>query len=183
MELNTERLKLRQWKDSDLPIFAEMNSCDEVMKYFPNKLSESESNSFAKKLSSLIAERGWGLWAVEIASTNEFIGFTGLHYVHKKLSFSPAVEIGWRLKKQSWGKGYATEAANKVLKIAFTKLGINELVSITSVINLRSRAVMEKIKMENTNENFQHPLIEEGNPLREHVLYKIAKIQWLAKSL
>lgn len=178
MEIISDRLILRQWKESDYPIFAKMNSCDAVMEYFPNKLTEIESNLFAEKLFKLISERGWGLWALEIKDTNEFIGFAGLHQIPKQLSFSPAIEIGWRLIKEAWGKGYATEAANKILEVAFKELGINEIVSITSVVNKRSKAVMERIGLKNTFENFQHPLIENGSPLKEHVLYKITKEQW-----
>ncbi len=178
-ELATSRLILRQWKDSDLPIFAEMNSSEKVMKYFPKLLSEMESNAFASRLVDLIEKRGWGLWAVELKESSEFIGYTGLHDIAVELSFSPAVEIGWRLSDKYWGKGYATEAAKKVLCFAFNEIGLDEILSITSVINYPSRAVMERINMTDSVKNFFHPSIPDDSPLKEHVLYKITKSDWL----
>lgn len=183
IEINTDRLLLRQWQDSDFPKFAEMNSCNEVMEYFPNKLSEPQSNFFASRLATLIAERGWGLWATEEKESNNFIGFIGLHEVVEELHFSPALEIGWRLSNEFWGKGYATEGAKAVLNVAFEKLGIDEIVSLTSVINVKSEAVMKRIGMVNTNSNFMHPKIPEGSPLKEHLLYKITKEQWRNRKL
>ena len=174
-ELHTSRLLLRLWKESDLSVFAEMNSNTKVMEYFPSKLSVNESNTFAEKITNLISERGWGLWAVEEKESNKFIGFTGLHEVGNDLPFSPAIEIGWRLSDKYWGKGYATEAAFKVLEFAFAELELKEIVSFTSKINLKSIAVMERIGMSNTNCNFLHPKIVDAHPLQEHVLYKINK--------
>ena len=182
-ELHTSRLILRQWRKSDFSDFAEMNSNPKVMEYFPKLLTEEESNQFAERLSNLIAERGWGLWAVEEKSASKFIGFTGLHEVSEDLPFSPAVEIGWRLSDKYWGKGYATEAARKVLEFAFTDLEIEEIVSFTSVVNIKSEAVMKRINMLNTNCNFLHPKIEDNHPLEEHILYKVNKNQWLGKAI
>ena len=176
--LETERLILRQWKDEDYPLFAEMNSDDEVMKYFPEKLNVKESNNFADKLKKLISERGWGLWALEIKQSKQFVGFTGLHYVNSVLPFSPALEIGWRLNKQFWSRGYATEAALCSLQFAFNTLNVSEIVSLTSVINEKSQSVMKRLNMINTNKNFFHPLIDKSNILCEHVLYKITKSEW-----
>ena len=175
-ELNTPRLLLRQWKKSDYSAFAEMNSNSKVMEYFPNKLTETESNEFAAKISNLISERGWGLWAVEKKDTHEFIGFTGLHETYSELSFSPAIEIGWRLSDKFWGNGYATEAAKKVLAFAFEHLQLAEIVSFTSLTNIKSQEVMKRINMINSNRNFLHPKFPEDHPLKEHVLYTITKI-------
>ncbi len=181
IELHTSRLLLRQWKKSDYPDFAEMSSNTKVMEYFPKLLTEEESNAIAEKLSKLISDRGWGLWAMEEKSSNRFIGFTGLHEVSNDLPFGPAIEIGWRLSDKFWGKGYATEAAGKVLEFAFTELQIEEIVSFTSTLNLKSEAVMKRLNMINTNCNFLHPKIEDNHPLKEHILYKINKKQWLQK--
>lgn len=180
-ELHTPRLLLRQWRKSDLPYFAKMNSNPRVMEYFPNLLTEEESNALAEKLSDIISERGWGLWAMEEKSSNRFIGFTGLHEVSKDLPFSPAIEIGWRLLDEFWGKGFATEAAKKVLEFAFRELQLEEIVSFTSIINIKSEAVMKRLSMINTNCNFLHPKIPDNHQLREHILYKINKNQWLQK--
>ncbi len=136
-----------------------------------------ESNNLVIKLSTLITNRGWGLWALEEISSERFIGFAGLHCVPEELSFSPAIEIGWRLSRIYWGKGYATEAAKKVLEFAFNELNLDEVVSFTSVTNQQSQRVMERINMVNSNCNFLHPKISAQSVLQEHVLYKISNIQ------
>ena len=177
-ELETDRLILRQWRKTDYPLFAELNADKEVMKYFPNPLSRQESDKFAEICASLISIRGWGLWAVEFKSTGTFIGFVGLHIPKDTLPFSPSVEIGWRLAKQYWGNGYATEAAARVLTFAFDTLNLNEVISFTSVDNYPSRSVMERIGLINTNQNFQHVDIPLEHKLAEHVLYKISKSEW-----
>lgn len=178
IESETDRLKLRQWKKEDWPIFAKINADPVVMEYFPNTLCEFESNKLAEKIYSLISDRGWGFWAVEEKDQGDFIGFVGLHTPLPELPFSPCVEIGWRLAKDHWGKGYATEAAKAAMKVAFEHLGLSEVYSFTSVENLRSRAVMERLYMLNTHKNFEHPDIPLGNQLREHVLFKLTKERW-----
>lgn len=178
VELETERLRLRQWKDSDYPVFAEINSDEEVMKYYPNVMTESESNEMANKICSLIASRGWGFWAVEEKISGKFIGFVGLHEPTYDLPVTPCVEIGWRLGRNYWGKGYATEAAKEVLNFAFEGLGLNVVYSFASIQNVKSWSVMRRLNMENTGDNFGHPIIPEGHELREHVLYRITKAQW-----
>ncbi len=182
-EIQTDRLLLRQWRSTDLPAFRAMSACDEVMKYFPNKLSATESDALADRLSKLISSRGWGLWAVEERSSKKFIGFTGLHQAPEALPFSPALEIGWRLSKESWGKGFATEAAKAALDFAFKKLESQEIVSFTSLNNLASQRVMQRIGLENTESNFLHPNIPADSPLKEHVLYKITSKQWAQLSI
>ena len=119
IQIQTERLLLRQWKADDFKCFAKINSDPDVM-------SELESNAMAEKIQSLLAERGWGFWAVENLSDNNFIGFVGLHKPHYELPATPCVEIGWRLSKQYWGKGFATEAGKVSLDFAFDKLNLNE---------------------------------------------------------
>jgi RimJ/RimL family protein N-acetyltransferase len=183
IELHTSRLLLRQWKKTDLPDFAEMNSNPRVMKYFPNLLTLEESIILVEKFSNRISERGWGLWALEEKSSNKFIGFTGLHEVSKDLPFGPTTEIGWRLSDKFWGNGYATEAAGKVLQFAFTELKLKEVVSFTSVINVKSEAVMKRLNMINTQSNFLHPQVPDNHPLKEHVLYKINKNQYLQNAV
>ena len=177
-ELETDRLILRQWRKTDYPLFAELNADKEVMKYFPNPLSREESDKLAEICASLISVRGWGAWAVELKSTARFIGFVGLHIPKDTLPFPPGVEIAWRLAKQYWGNGYATEAAARVLTFAFDTLNLNEVISFTSVDNYPSRSVMERIGLINTNQNFQHVDIPLEHKLAEHVLYKISKSEW-----
>jgi RimJ/RimL family protein N-acetyltransferase len=183
IEIETKRLKLRQWKMEDRPFFAVINADPIVMKYYPDILSEKESNDMAQKLESLIAQRGWGFWAVEKTDENKFIGFVGLHEPAYDLPVTPCVEIGWRLAREYWGHGYASEAAQASLGIAFDRIGLSEVYSFTSVSNKKSRAVMEKLGMVNTNENFKHPMISAKSPLQEHVLYKIDKQHWMGSDL
>jgi len=178
VELRTERLLLRQWRKDDLPIFARINADPVVMEYYPGVLNEAESNAMAHKLETLISERSWGFWALELIHEKKFIGFVGLHKPAYELRVTPCVEIGWRLAKEYWGNGYATEAAEESLKFAFEVLGLNEVYSFTSVANEKSWSVMRRIGMQNTGANFEHPIIPENHPLREHVLYKITNQQW-----
>ena len=180
IQLQTDRLILRQWQDDDLKAFARMCADPDVMKFYPNTLTNEESNVMANKIRGLIDEQSWGLWAVELKDKDCFIGFVGLHKPHYELPITPCVEVGWRLSKEYWGKGYATEAARESLKFAFNQLELNEVYSFASVSNNKSWRVMERLGMSNTGNNFEHPDIPEGQPLREHVLYKITKAQWLS---
>ena len=177
-KLESSRLLLRQWLPTDLSPFAQMNADKDVMQYYPACLTQIESDKLVKKLSLLINKKGWGFWALELKATGEFIGFTGLHKPEANLPFKPCVEIGWRLGKKHWGKGYATEAAQLALEFAFKQLLLAEVVSFTSLQNSQSRSVMQRLNMENTQTNFNHPAIAEGHPLQEHVLYKITRQQW-----
>jgi RimJ/RimL family protein N-acetyltransferase len=178
IEATTERLLLRQWKDADVPVFAKINADPEVMEFFPGVLSEDESDDMAQIIRVKISINGWGFWAVERRDDNKFLGFVGLNAPHYELPVSPCIEIGWRLGREYWGNGYASEAARKCLEIAFKRLNLCEVYSFTSVLNLRSRAVMERIGMTNTFHNFEHPVIPEQHRLREHVLYKIERDNW-----
>ena len=175
----TERLLLRQWTEADLPEFARLNADPEVMKYFPALLREAESNALAEKFRSLIMERGWGFWVAELTATKTFIGFVGLHVPTYLLPVSPCVEIGWRISKEHWGKGFATKAAQAALNVAFNMLELDNVYSFTSVTNKKSQAVMERLQMQNTGNNFEHPMVPAGHILREHVLYCIDHVHWL----
>ena len=183
IELQTERLIMRQWRKEDWSEFAKLNADPVVMEYYPSILSTEESNVMAQKIESLLSKRGWGFWAVESISEKTFMGFVGLHEPTYDLPVTPCVEVGWRLAKEYWGKGYATEAAKASLDFAFKKLNLSEVYSFASVSNRKSWAVMERLKMVNTKENFEHPDIPKNNLLREHVLYKITKQEWVANDL
>ncbi|WP_201597103.1 GNAT family N-acetyltransferase [Psychrobacter vallis] len=180
--IETDRLYLKQWQTSDFAIFAEMNADPEVMQYFPKLLSTTVSNTIAKKCQQLIGDNGWGFWAVSLKdgskNRNNFIGFVGLNDTHADMSFAPAVEIAWRLRKEYWGQGYATEAAHAALQFAFTELALDDIVSFTAVINQRSQLIMERIGMTNTQQDFYHPMLDPNHLLAEHVLYKITRQQW-----
>lgn len=180
-ELQTKRLLMRQWRTTDYVEFAKLNADKEVMKFFPDVLTLSESNILANKIETSLHNNGWGLWAIELIENNCFIGFVGLHSPNDTFPFAPCVEIGWRLSRKYWGHGYATEAATEALNFGFNVLNLDEIVSFTTVTNTKSRALMQKLHMINTNQNFMHPSIDSSNPLCEHVLYKIHKAQWLNK--
>ena len=181
--LETNRLLLRQWTEDDFLPFATMCSDKDVMAFFPKRQTQAESHAMATKIQSLIEARGWGFWAVEIPNQHTFIGFVGLHVPKSSMPFSPCVEIGWRLSNQHWGKGYATEAAKAALEYAFNQLNLNEVVSFTTLANVRSMAVMQKIGMSNSRQNFMHPDIEVAHPQCEHVLYKISRWEWQQSTL
>lgn len=177
--LETERLIMRQWSESDRVVFARLNADADVMAFLPAVLNKSESDTLADRIEALIDGRGWGLWALELKQSQQFIGFVGLHEPTYELPVTPCVEIGWRLAREYWGKGYATEAANVALEFAFKTLALNEVYSFTSVINKRSSAVMQRLNMLDTGKNFVHPMLADNNVLREHVLYKIDRLSFL----
>ena len=174
IELETERLKLRAWQESDLQPFAELNADKDVMLYFPSVLTREQSDNLADKFQHLILDHGWGFWAVELKATGQFIGFTGLNIQPEQFIFSPCVEIGWRFAKQYWHQGYATEAANACLKFAFETLQLKEVVSFTAVHNTASEHVMQRLGMQAMFE-FNHPALTQESPLSRHILYKIVQ--------
>ena len=175
----TKRLVLRQWRQKDLEAFAKLNADPRVMEYFPGLKTREESDASVKIVSDHIQRHGWGFWAASLLETGEFIGFIGLQPVPFQAAFTPAVEIGWRLAFDSWGKGYATEGAKAALAYGFETLNLDEIVSFTTVENMRSRRVMERIGMHhNPGDDFDHPKLPEGHPLRRHVLYRLNQKQW-----
>jgi RimJ/RimL family protein N-acetyltransferase len=179
IEFHTERLHLRQWKTPDWDAFAAMNADPEVMAYFPHLLDRATSDDMANRIYAELTQRGWGLWAVEIPGEASFIGFVGLHIPGFDIPCEAGIEMGWRLAKPYWGKGYATEAARAVLAIGFMQLQLPEIVSFAALKNRRSQAVMERIGMHCNNEYFEHPLLPDDHPLRRHALYRIRREEWL----
>lgn len=170
----TARLLLRPWQDSDREPFAALNADPEVMRYFPSLLSRAQSDAMVDRIQQRMAEQGWGLWAVQRQDTTAFIGFVGLARPNAELPFAPCVEVGWRLARAHWHQGFATEAAREALRIGFECLRLPEIVSFTAAINQPSRAVMERLGMVNRGEDFDHPAVPEGSPLRRHVLYRLS---------
>lgn len=173
-ELRTDRLLLRHWQDSDLDPWAATNADPEVREHFPDLLTREQSAASIAHFQAGLDRRGYGLWAVEVLATGEFIGFTGLDPVDEGMPFT-GVEIGWRLTRSAWGHGYATEAALACLDFAFKTLELPEIVSMTTTTNLRSQAVMRRIGMtRDPAADFDHPNVPDG-PLRRHVLYRIGR--------
>ena len=174
-ELRTERLVLRRWQERDRAPFAAMNADPAVMEFFPALLTRAESDAFVDRIEAAFDERGWGLWAVEIPD-GRFAGYVGLWPAVFEADFTPAVEIGWRLVASAWGNGYAPEAARAALSFGFDEMGFDEIVSFTSVLNLKSQRVMQKIGMTtDPAEDFDHPNVPDGHRLKRHVLYRIAR--------
>ncbi len=171
----TERLSFRDWKEQDLDVFRIMNKDIRVMKYFTKTLTDEETDKFYHVIQEEFNNYGYGLYAVETKNNREFIGFIGFHWANFNSDFTPCVEIGWRLKYGAWGNGYATEGAKACLKYGFDILGFNKVYSFTSKINLPSENVMKKIGLVKASE-FEHPNINENNPLRPHLLYYIDSI-------
>lgn len=173
MEIKTERLLLRQWRNEDLRQLIEMNRDPKVMEFVGPILSEDQSKAMMERARKSWDENGYGRYAVEVTETGSFIGFIGLAMTRISAHFSPAVEIGWRLSTQYWGKGYATEGATAVIDEAFNVHGLAEIVSFTAAQNLRSQRVMEKIGFHrNPLDDFLHPNLSPDNPLRTSVLYR-----------
>jgi ribosomal-protein-alanine N-acetyltransferase len=167
-------LVLRGWRDGDLAPFAALNADPGVMEHLPAVLSRAESDALAARIRAELTERGFGLWAVELPGEAGFIGFTGLALPRFEAHFTPCVEVGWRLARAHWGRGYATEAARAALAHGFGALGLDEVVSFTAVGNARSRHVMQKLGMtRDPADDFEHPGLPPGHPLRRHVLYRI----------
>lgn len=175
--LETERLLLRRWKDSDLEPFAQLNGDKRVMELFPRMLTLEETRNFIEYIEDSFEKSQFGLWAVELKSTGAFIGFVGLWKPNFEASFTPCVEIGWRLAYEHWGNGYAPEAARAVLDDGFKRVKLNEIMSFTSIHNQKSIRVMEKLGLEK-KDNFEHPQLPEGHFLRPHVRYSIKEKDW-----
>jgi RimJ/RimL family protein N-acetyltransferase len=178
--LTTERLILRTWKESDIPLMTAISSDPLVMEHFPSTQGLAVTKALIDHIYQHYAKFGYSLYAVETKDTHAFIGFVGLnrppfdipHFTPKSL---PIVEIGWRLSAQHWGKGYATEAAKAVLHYAFTELKLKEIISFTVAANTKSRRVMEKIGLHHSEvDDFDHPNLDDKSHLKKHVLYRIS---------
>lgn len=177
--LETPRLILRRWKAEDVEPFATLNSDPEVMEFFPKTSDLAQTIAIIDNIETGFNENDYGLWAVEIKDTNEFIGMVGLCKPQFEAHFTPCVEVGWRLGKQHWGHGYATEAAEEAMRDGFEQVGLAEIVSMTAVLNKRSMRVMEKLKMKrDPADDFDHPMIDDGHPLKPHLLYKLSESDW-----
>jgi len=173
--LNTERLLLRRWTDADLAPFAEMNADATVMRHFPSVLDRATSDALARQFDQHFDDHGFGLWALEVTGGASFVGFVGLWRTTFSAHFTPCVEVAWRLSLSAWGKGYAVEAAREVCRVGFEQLGLREIVAHTVPDNFRSRRVMERVGMtHNPQDDFEHPRVREGHPLRHHVLYRLS---------
>lgn len=171
--LETERLILREWRAQDIEPFCELSADAQVMKYFPATATFEESCLMIERFQQLALEHGYAFQPAIDKNTGEFVGLMGLSVVSTSLPFAPAVEIGWRLSPEYWGKGLASEAANALLKYGFETLGLADIYAYTPALNEPSWAVMERIGMERVGDgDFDHPKIPAKSDLRRCVLYR-----------
>jgi len=174
--LQTERLRLRRWRDSDRAPFAALNADPVVMEHMPSLLDRARCDDWVDRIEEHFDSRGFGLWAVEVPRVADFVGFVGIQVPSFEADFTPCVEIGWRLARAHWGRGYATEGARAALAFGFEEVGLDEIVAFTVPANQRSQRVMEKLGMRRSPaEDFDHPRMPEGHRLRRHILYRIAR--------
>jgi RimJ/RimL family protein N-acetyltransferase len=177
----TNRLVMRGFGDDDRDAFAALNADPVVMEHFPEPYDRARSDAFVDRIGRVWAERGYGLWALERRDTGAFIGYTGLWPADFAAPFTPAVEVGWRLARAHWGRGFASEAAREALRFGFTEVGLHEVVSFTAVDNARSWRVMERIGLRrHPAGDFEHPAVPVDHRVRPHVLYRLTRGQWEA---
>jgi len=176
-ELRTERLVMRRWRRTDREPFAAMNADPAVMRYFPGVQDRAVSDAFVDLIEKRFAEQGFGLWALEPVATGEFIGFTGLNPMPVGVPGAGGMEVGWRLAKHAWRQGFATEAAREALRAGFEIIGLDEIWSLTAVLNVPSQAVMRRLGM-SEYATVEHPRIEVGHPTRPHVVYRLSRPEW-----
>jgi RimJ/RimL family protein N-acetyltransferase len=173
-EIRTERLLMRRWRDADRVPYAALNADPQVMRYLLSVLDRAASDRHIEQIEQRFESQGFGLWAIELTSTSEFIGFTGLNPMPDGTPGAGAMEVGWRLARHAWHHGYATEAAVAALGVAFDGVGLDEVWSITAVLNEPSQAVMRRLGM-TLHGGFDHPRIPVGHRLRPHVAYRLAR--------
>jgi RimJ/RimL family protein N-acetyltransferase len=177
--LTTERLLLRPWRDSDLAPFAALNADPAVMEHFPATLTRAESDAVAGRMRTSLAERGYGWWAAEAPGVAPFVGVIALAVPNFEAPFMPSVEVGWRLARPFWSRGYATEGAREALRFGFEDLELEEIVSLTATTNTRSQAVMQRLGMSHDPaDDFDHPKLPSGHRLARHVLYRQSCVEW-----
>jgi RimJ/RimL family protein N-acetyltransferase len=175
--LSTDRLLMRRWLDSDREPFAALNGDSETMRFFPQTMDRTASDALVDHIESRFEDQGYGLWALEVVDTGQFIGFTGLNPMPDGTPGAGGLEAGWRLAKSAWHHGYATEAAKAALVVAYERLGLDEIWSMTSVLNKPSIAVMLRLGMSEATK-FDHPRIQEGHVLRLHVAYRLTSAEF-----
>jgi RimJ/RimL family protein N-acetyltransferase len=172
--ITTSRLLLRPWRKTDLAAMATINADERVMQHFPSTQDEAHTKGFMGRQSLQQQERGYCFFAAELLATQEVIGFIGLSYLDKDVSFAPCVEIGWRLHPDTWGKGLAPEGAAACLEFGFQEIGLTEIYAETPLVNLPSQRVMEKLGMERF-QTFKHPELGDYPEIEECVVYRVLR--------
>jgi RimJ/RimL family protein N-acetyltransferase len=172
--IRTDRLLLRRWQDSDRAPFAALNGDPETMRFFPSTLDRAASDAFVDRIESLLEQQGYGLWALEETESGDFIGYAGLNPMPPDVPGAGGMEVGWRLAKHAWHRGFATEAGRAALRVAFDGVGLHEIWSMTAVLNEPSVAVMRRLGLTEVA-RFDHPKIPASHPLQPHVTYHLAR--------
>ena len=172
--IRTPRLVMRRWREEDLGAYAEMNADPVVMRYFPATLDRAASDGSVRRIEELFDSQGFGLWALEVADTAQFIGFTGLNPMPAGVPGAGGMEVGWRLAQHAWHRGYATEAAVAAVDVGFSEIGLDEIWSMTAVLNEPSQAVMRRLGM-TPFAHFDHPRVRAGHPVRPHIVYRLQR--------
>lgn len=178
--IETDRLILRPWQDRDRAPFAAMNADPQVMEFFPSLCTREQSDGIATRLQQHNQDWGWSFWATELRASGQFIGFIGLQIPNPAVPFYPCVEVGWRLGREHWGHGYATEGARASLDFGFGQLHLAEILAFVAVENRRSRAVMDRLGMTDQRQNFIHPMVTPEARYQSHCLYRIKAEEWPA---
>jgi RimJ/RimL family protein N-acetyltransferase len=172
--IHTPRLLMRRWRDCDREPFAAMNASPDVMRYFPKTMDRIASDASIDRIEALFDQQGFGLWALEVADTGDFIGFTGLNPMPEGVPGAGGMEVGWRLTQRAWHHGYATEAGKAAVNVAFNGVGLDEVWSMTAVLNEPSQAVMRRLGL-TLDAHFDHPRVPVGHRLRPHVAYWLGR--------
>lgn len=182
--LETDRLRLRPWRATDIDELARMSADPDVMRYFPSVCNRQECEAMFDRIIRHFADHGFGMWAVEIPGRAEFAGMIGLMVPRFEAHFTPCVEVGWRLAAEHWRQGYATEGARAALQYGFQQMHLEEIVAMTAVQNVPSRRVMEKLNMTHDPlDDFDHPMVDAASPVRRHVLYRLRVDTWQAATV
>ncbi len=177
--LHTDRLRLREWRETDHDPYASLNADPVVMEHFPAPLTRSASDAHIEEMKRRFARGEPSLWAVEVTDSGTFVGFTGLFAPSFDASFTPCVEVGWRFARDAWGKGYATEAAAAAITFGFDEHGLDEILSFATTTNLPSQRVMQRLGMtHDPADDFDHPRVDPASPLCRHVLYRLTRAAW-----
>jgi RimJ/RimL family protein N-acetyltransferase len=180
--LDSKRLILRTWEEGDREPYFRLASDPVVMQYLGSPATREEADAWINRHRAQLTELGFAYWAVELRETRQLIGAVGLSRVRYEAHFTPAVGVGWRLAQEFWGHGYASEAAEAVLRYGFEKLQLEHIVAVTVPANIRSQQVMQRLGMNRSIEDeFDHPRLPEGHPLRRCVLCRMSRQDWLAQ--
>jgi RimJ/RimL family protein N-acetyltransferase len=173
-DLETPRLRLRAWRDDDIDPWVALSADPRVMEYFPSTYTRAQSEASAARMRIALERDGYGWWPIEVKGGAAFAGVIVLQQIPFEAHFTPAMEVGWWLAYDQWGHGYATEGARAALDYAFGELHREEIVAITTPVNVRSQRVMQRLGMtRDPKDDFENPFYEPGVPLRTHVLYRL----------